>query len=277
MSAKAVREIIRLEKQTPAPGFEMFGFRHADIDPFIDVTLFWMSRPIFPPHPHAGFSAVTYMTPESRGAFINRDSLGDRTEIRPGDTHWTQAGAGMMHEETPSKIGIPCKGFQMFVKLDASEELSPPEAFHLNAAETPLLNGAGWTGRVICGRANEMPGGLQQTRHDAFLIDVAAEPDADVRLRLKAGASAWAFIRDGAVRVGDDTIDAVSAIVLSQGGAQISFSAGPHGASMLIGGGKPLREPIVSAGPFALSTRERLTNAQRRYADGEMGRLAPSF
>lgn len=45
--------------------FSGFGLRdpklHVAIDPFLSVDYFRMSAPTFPPHPHAGFSAVTYL------------------------------------------------------------------------------------------------------------------------------------------------------------------------------------------------------------------------
>jgi redox-sensitive bicupin YhaK (pirin superfamily) len=44
-----------------------------------------------------------------------------------------------------------------------------------------------------------------------------------------------------------------------------------------VGVGTPLRQPVLWRGPFALSTREALEDAQRRYTLGRMGQLAPSF
>ncbi|WP_428408707.1 pirin family protein [Hyphococcus sp.] len=277
MKEKTANQIIELQKAQPAPGFEMYGLRHAHLDPFMDVTLFHMSEPVFPPHPHAGFSAVSYMTPESEGSFINRDNLGDHARIDPGDTHWTQAGSGMMHEETPAEPGVICTGFQIFVKLSEAEEMSTPEAFHVTASKTPVLNADGWTGKVICGEVNGCAGGLMQTRHDVFLVDVAAEPGAAIRLNLKEGSSAWAFIREGSVLHEDKAVAPVSSILFSQTGDSISLMAGQGGVRALVGGGTPLNQEFLFGGPFAMTTSTRLNEAKRRYASGEMGRLSPSF
>src|SRR5712691_5523015 len=46
------------------------------IDPVLNVDWFEMSGPTFPPHPHAGSSAVTYLFADSPNGFINRDSMG---------------------------------------------------------------------------------------------------------------------------------------------------------------------------------------------------------
>src|SRR5208337_4600014 len=56
----------------------------------------------FPPHPHAGFSAVTYVLEDSKAALRSRDSLGDDVVVGPGGIVWTEAGRGVMHEELPA-------------------------------------------------------------------------------------------------------------------------------------------------------------------------------
>src|SRR5579871_6953340 len=57
----------------------------------------------FPPHPHAGFSAVTYVFEDSRGDLRSRDSLGNDFVTGPGGVVWTQAGRGVIHEELPAR------------------------------------------------------------------------------------------------------------------------------------------------------------------------------
>ena len=42
-------------------------------------------------------------------------------------------------------------------------------------------------------------------------------------------------------------------------------------------GGVALRDPIVSGGPFVMSTPAELADAGQRYRRGEMGQLNPSF
>ena len=79
-------------------------------DPFLAFDPFEMAQPFFPPHPHAGFSAVTSMLPESANGFVNRDSRGATVDILPGDLHRTAAGSGILHEETPMRRGVACHG-----------------------------------------------------------------------------------------------------------------------------------------------------------------------
>ena len=48
------------------------------LDPFLALTDFHMTLPTFAPHPHAGFSAVTYMFRDGVGSFRNRDTSATR-------------------------------------------------------------------------------------------------------------------------------------------------------------------------------------------------------
>ena len=75
------------------------------LDPFIYLVEFWMRAPTFDPHPHAGFSALTYLFDDSTGAMLNRDSQGDESVIRPGDLHWTWQAPGSCTTRSPPPTG----------------------------------------------------------------------------------------------------------------------------------------------------------------------------
>jgi hypothetical protein len=84
MKFRGIQSTAPLIYQTHGNGFSDYNLRAqlgVSLDPFLNLDDFHMSQPTFKPHPHAGFSAVTYMFEDSAGAFINRDSLGDRSPI----------------------------------------------------------------------------------------------------------------------------------------------------------------------------------------------------
>lgn len=111
----------KISKQTPLsfkPAFK--GLKGVDImardypiEPFLVFTEYLMDAPVFGPHPHAGVSVMTYMLPDSKESFINRDSFGDFSEIEPGGLHITQAGKGIQHDEFPKVMGVETHGFQI--------------------------------------------------------------------------------------------------------------------------------------------------------------------
>jgi redox-sensitive bicupin YhaK (pirin superfamily) len=276
-TTKSVISALPLREEIMRPGFSAVGMRHPSLNPFMDVTLFSMSQPTFPPHPHAGFSAVTYMLPESESGFINRDSLGDKSRIGPGAIHWTQAGAGMMHEEVPEQPGVACRGFQMFVKLATAQELLPPAAFHADPVSIPVVRGEGWSARVLAGSFNSVESPLQQLAHDVVLYDLTIEPGAQVDIMLDEGVAVWAMLMEGNINVAQAHYAAPAGIFWGIDNEMVLIQGGAKRSRILVGGGKPLRESFQSSGPFALSTNERLSDARKRFSSGAMGGLAPSF
>ena len=143
MATRSILAIHQAALAHPRPGFATRNIGPGNLgrrmDPFVNLDDFEMDRPIFRAHPHAGFSAVTYMFEDSAGTFRNRWSHGGDELIGPGAVHRSQAGSGMLLEEVPTEPGVSCHGLQMFVKLPASMELSDPAAFHLDAFAHQLL------------------------------------------------------------------------------------------------------------------------------------------
>ena len=89
-----------------------FSIRSIDLEALGDVGSpvallddFRVSGRPFGPHPHAGFSAVTYVFEDSPGSLRSRDSLGDDLVVDPGGLVWTLAGSGVLHEEIPAEPG----------------------------------------------------------------------------------------------------------------------------------------------------------------------------
>ena len=93
---------------------------------------------------------------------------------------------------------------------------------------------------------------------------------------------AFVFLIDGTVTTTHPTADRGAVLehagfVFDDEGDTVAAHAGPAGAQLLYGAGRPLDEPILAAGSFMMSTRQRLDDAVARLQAGEMGRLAPSF
>jgi hypothetical protein len=122
------------------------------LDPFLAGDEFVMRDPTFPPHPHAGFSAVTWMFEDGDGAFRNRDTFsGADARIEPGAIHWTAAGRGMLHEEVPEVPGRAAHGIQLFVDLPAALKHGDPAALHLASAAVQAVTHEGARVRVVVG------------------------------------------------------------------------------------------------------------------------------
>jgi redox-sensitive bicupin YhaK (pirin superfamily) len=281
--ARAVRAAAQLVESRMSAAFTSYGLRGLpgfSLDPFLNLDDFRMSEPTFPPHPHAGFSAVTYLFEDSPGAFINRDSLGDRSRIGPGSLHWTQAARGMMHEEIPEVRGVVSHGLQMFVNLSAEHKQAAPRAFHVDASAVPeLLPGEGGRVRVLVGALAGVASPLTELLTPILLLDVQLKPSATVVLPVgEPTCFVLTLSGSGATQAGGARTEIVAhqALGFDREGDQVELEAGESGLHLLLAAGTPIGEPVVFGGPFAMTTRAELEAANARYQRGEMGRLARS-
>lgn len=246
----------------------------APLDPFLMCDCFWMAQPFFPPHPHAGMSAVTYMLPESDGGFVNRDSRGDRSLILPGAIHWTEAARGVMHEEVPITPGTICQGLQIFVNLPASTKLAEPRIYHLESGDVPLLKFAGGQVRILAGALGNATSPVQP-RTTCALLDVTLDPETSIALPLPAGWRAFGILTKGLLS--GFGAAGLAAVRFADGADELVMSTDGDAARVVIFAGQPLNEPVAFGGPFVMNTAEQLKDAARRYAEGDMGRLTASF
>lgn len=241
------------------------------IDPFLVISLFDMRGPLFPPHPHAGFSVATYIFPESEIGFWNQDTLGNRNLIPPGALHLTVAGAGVMHEETVTRSGKSALGLQIWIDHAEADREVPPAALHLAAAAVPTQSHDGVLRRVLLGASNGLTSPLAAPV-SARLIDVDLAAGATLEEPVAPGETAFAVIRAGQARTDAGTAGPATA-VFAEGGPLRLTALIP--TRLTIFAGRPLRHAALPAGPFVASTEAQARAFRSRFASGGMGRLTP--
>lgn len=248
------------------------------LDPFLNLDDFHMAQPTFPPHPHAGFSAVTYLFEDSQGSFQNRDSRGNQQGIGPGALHWTEAASGVIHEEVPTVRGVDCHGLQMFVNLPIGRHRAEPRALHLDAKQVQELRpSANVRVRVLAGAFAKTASTLDVVPAITFL-DVHLAPNASVDVPAAEGQTAFVFGVSGVGFVGEGSaIEAHEAALFDQRAGHLHLETKAQALQVLVGVGTPLKQQVLWSGPFALASREAIEDARRRYASGQMGHLASSF
>lgn len=257
-------------------------FGRGSLDPFIAGDEFSMAHPVFAPHPHAGFSAVTWMFEDGDGDFTNRDTFSDPStvQIEPGALHWTAAGRGMVHEEVPTVPGRGAHGIQLFVDLPRTQKQAAPSAHHASRADIAVVSHDRARVRVVTGSHGDVRSALAVPT-EVTLLDVHMERGATVQHRAPAAHNALVWVRRGAAKVN-------GALVSTHAIARLAPSPEPHRdlieleaidprTELVVMHGQPLGQPILAHGPFVGSTEEELRGYVQRYQRGEMGSLAPSF
>ncbi len=242
------------------------------IEPFLVFTEYRMDKPVFGPHPHAGISVMTYMLPDSRQSFINRDSQGDFSFIEPGGLHIMQAGSGMHHDEFPKVAGVETHGFQIWINHADKDRWVAPKSMHASAYEVPEVITGDYKIRVVHGEfSGKTPAYKMVT--DVTLLHIFLQPNKSITLDVKEMAFAYGLNGSGATE--NESIKAQTLINYTLQGNQVTIQANESGLEFMLATGTPHNEPITYGGPFVMTTPEQMAEAKRRFANGEMGQLAP--
>jgi redox-sensitive bicupin YhaK (pirin superfamily) len=250
-------------------GSAAFG---AEGDPFLNLDHFRMGGPTFPPHAHAGFSAVTYMLPESDAGMFNRDSRGDSSIIPPGGLHWTAAGSGIVHEEVPERTGVTIEGFQIFVRQPVALEVMPPAISHVDPDAVPIVPLGDGFARILAGQYCGLAAPFV-TPSPLTLIDITLPADGSFAWSPEPGMVDCAvYLFDGRLAVDGREIEAPALILFERGETSVRIDA-RHRSRLLLLAGEPLGAPSVSNGPFVMRSQAALDEAVRRYRSGAMGGL----
>jgi quercetin 2,3-dioxygenase len=294
--AAAAERAVRSVTTAPS-GFEGEGFpvrrafagvdlRH--LDPFIHMDQ--MGEVEYAPgepkgtswHPHRGFETVTYIID---GIFDHRDSQGGGGTITDGDTQWMTAGSGLLHIEAPPEhlvvSGGLFHGIQLWVNLPRVLKFATPRYQDIRAAQVALLSSPDGSAlvRVIAGELDGHPGpGITHT--PISVVHATVAPGGRLRLPWRSDFNALAYVLAGNGTVGTQRRPIrMGQLAVFGEGDTVTVDAGPDQDSrspqldVLLLGGRPIREPVATYGPFVMNTREELAQAFEDFQAGRLGTI----
>jgi quercetin 2,3-dioxygenase len=245
-----------------------------ELDPFLMLDAFRSDNPNdyiggFPAHPHRGFETVTYLL---NGRLRHKDNAGNEGLIEPGGIQWMTAGRGIIHSEMPEQQDGLLAGFQLWINLPASDKMTAPAYQEHTAAEIPHEERPGTIIRVITGTtSNGTVGPVSQPLTDPVFLDVSLEAGSSFAEAIPESHSAFIYVIDGEVNIGNSKLKNIQRdqLAVLVEGNQTSLSTN-SGARFLLVAGKPLKEPIVRAGPFVMNTHAEIKQAFNDYQSGQM-------
>lgn len=239
------------------------------LDPFLMLDEFGSVKGAdyvggFPDHPHRGMETVTIMFD---GRMRHGDNKGNGGVIGPGGVQWMTAGRGIVHSEMPEQEDGLLRGLQLWVNLPRAQKMATPGYQNLEAEDIPEapLPGGGRV-RVIAGRFAGVAGAAGGIAADPLLLDVHLGQGENVEVAVPEGHTAFAYIADGAVRLGGQDLAAGTLAVLGDG--DVVAVEGTTTSRLLIAAARPLNEPIAWHGPFVMNTQEEIRQAIRDYQEG---------
>lgn len=273
-------EIAQLQRMNIGSGFRAYSLRGGGmaepIDPFLGVDHAWMSAATFQPHPHAGFSAVSYLFLDSETGIDNRDSLGSRNRIQPGGLHWTAAGRGVVHDEVPAVAGKTVHMLQIFVNLAVDRQATEPFALSIEPQDVPVVHLPGAKIRVPLGSFGDARSPLHPPT-EVVLLDMSLDDGAELSVPVLAGYSTFVMPIFGTLAIDGQSFDAAEPrlpVFAPQAAAhEITLRARQGNAKAVLFSGLPLRQPVHWQGSLALASVEALAASIAAYQRGAFGSL----
>jgi redox-sensitive bicupin YhaK (pirin superfamily) len=227
------------------------------------------------PHPHRGFSPVTFIF---KGGVHHRDSRGNNNVVYEGGLQWMNAGLGIVHSERPPtdihEIGGRQELIQLWVNSPSAHKLDQPQYFPLTKEETPAITTADDLVeiQVFAGSLGGTKGPVP-TLSPVNAFTVYMKKGGKYFFEIPQTHNAFVYLLNGKVQVeGDGEVDANFAAVFNNNGNGIGLEA-LEDTRLIMGTGEPLNEPIASHGPFVMNNQTQIMEAFRDYEMGKMGIL----
>ena len=228
------------------------------------------------PHPHRGFSPVTFIF---KGGIHHRDSLGNDAVVTAGGTQWIHSGNGIIHSERPSKEQIDNGGqneiIQFWVNTPSKHKMETPYYLPLSAEKTPTVDKDKAKIHVVAGNFEKVTGPAK-TYSPQTLLRVEAKRGADFSLALSQSFNTLIYLLDGELEVDGQNASAKDMIWFNNDGTQIALKV-TEDSRFIVLSGEPIGEPVASYGPFVMNTEQEIQQAIFDYQNGRMGELIETF
>lgn len=227
------------------------------------------------PHPHRGFSPVTFIF---QGGVHHRDSRGNNSNIYAGGVQWMNAGMGIIHSERPPddihEIGGRQEIIQLWVNTPAKHKMDQPAYFPLSAKDAPTTtsNDGKVNVRIFSGEVLGIKGPVpSQAIVNAATLEF--KKGGTLSIPVPLDHNTMIYLLDGKLTVkGYGLVEGLHLVQFKNDGEGIAMES-LEDTRVLFLSGHPLNEKVVSHGPFVMNSQTEIMEAMRDYQMGKMGVL----
>ncbi len=227
------------------------------------------------PHPHRGFSPVTFVID---GEIHHRDSRGNNQIAKEGEVQWMHAGMGIIHSERPSEALTARNGIQEIIQLwinsPAVNKMNEPFYKHLSEEEIPVIISEDQKikNKLISGEFEGQKSTIP-TQSELLILWGNAEKDGEQTINIPNGFNTMLYLIRGRIRIKEyGIVEAENLMVFENEGDTITVSFSED-SQFLVLCGKPLNESVSQYGPYVMNTQTEIMEAIRDYQMGKMGVL----
>ena len=228
------------------------------------------------PHPHRGFSPVTFIF---KGSVRHQDSIGNTAVISEGGTQWMHAGNGIVHSERPGielvKNGGEQEFIQFWVNTPSKYKMEPPYYLPISADETPKIKKENAEISVVAGEFESLIGPAK-TYSPQTLLRIETEASTKLMLPIPERYNTILYILNGKLSADGKHAKSKDMIWFENDGAGIEIDI-LEPSRLIILSGEPIGESVAAYGPFVMNSQEELQQAVNDFHNGNMGTLNETF
>jgi redox-sensitive bicupin YhaK (pirin superfamily) len=227
------------------------------------------------PHPHRGFSPVTFIID---GEVHHRDSRGNNQIAKKGEVQWMHAGAGIIHSERPSQDMVDNNGIQEVIQLwinsPSANKLKQPRYQFIPKNDIPVFLSEDKlvSNKLIAGSLDGLQGGII-TESELLIVWGEASEGGTHTFNIDKGYNSMVYVIKGDLKIAAyGKVEKESLIVFDNNDEDIRISASSELQYLLLAG-VAINEKMVHHGPFVMNSETEIMEAMRDYQMGKMGIL----
>src|SRR5450432_869976 len=223
-------------------------------------------------HPHRGIATLTYIL---FGEVQHQDSMENKVKLSSGGAHWMKAGKGVMQDETVSSLcritNMDVSVIQFWVNLPSRHKADEPNYISLQPDEIPtriLDNDSGWI-KTLLGEFEDVMAKVPSDSNE-FACHILLNPEKNISIKTKKSFEYAAFIPTGWTEINDTEFQSGELVMFSSFGEMIEISnKSEKSVNIILFGGEPYEEQIVTEGAFVMNTPHEISQAYNDYYDGK--------
>ncbi|MGB1247517.1 MAG: pirin family protein [Chitinophagales bacterium] len=226
------------------------------------------------PHPHRGFTPVTFII---EGEVHHRDSRGNSQVAKEGEVQWMHAGVGIIHSERPSQGLADRNGkqeiIQLWINSPAISKMKPPSYQYVPKNDIPVFysEDESIANKLIAGNY-EYSAAKIKAESELLIVWGKAEKDGEQQINIPKGYNAMLYVIKGEMDILTEKVGKKQLVVFENGVEEIAMTVKADTQFLLLCG-KPLNEKVMQQGPFVMNTDTEIWEAMRDYQMGKMGFL----
>jgi redox-sensitive bicupin YhaK (pirin superfamily) len=218
------------------------------------------------PHPHRGFSPVTFVI---EGEVHHRDSRGNNQVAKTGEVQWIHAGAGIIHSERPTESLLTNGGLQeilqIWINSPKDKKMDIPYYVHLQTSDFELETST--DGLIVSKKLSKIG------ESPLLFYWLKGQSTGKISREIPLNYNTCLYVVNGSISIkGFGLVEGENLVVFEPNNQNIDLAFGTD-SEVLIMAGQPIKEKTVQSGPYVMNTETEILEAMRDFQMGKMGIL----